>query len=361
MILCGDTRQHGPVERGAALRLLETDAGLVPAEVSEVQRQTGAYKRAVEHLAGGRTADGFHALDQLGWVREVPDGRRYQALADEYVRSVVAGRDTLVVSPTHAEAGRVGEAIRAGLRQAGLLGRDERTVDVLTPANLTAAERADPTSYDPGDVLVFHQNAKGFKKGTRLTVAAGTALPLEQAERFTAYRAGRLALAAGDRVRVTANGRTREGHRLHNGDLHTVAAVTPAGDVALANGWTVDRSFGHLARGFVVTSHASQGKSVDKVIVAISAASAAATSAEQFYVSASRGRSELTVFTDAKADLLRAAERPEDRPTATAFVAGRDPRAIAVRLHRAAMERVVHLDPDAVPATRGREREAYER
>jgi conjugative relaxase-like TrwC/TraI family protein len=336
IVLGGDVRQHGPVERGSALRLLETDAGLVPAEVTEVQRQTGAYRCLVEHLSEGRVADGFHALDRLGWIKEVPDADRYQALADEYVRSVVAGRKTLVVSPTNAEANRTSDAIRYGLRQAGLLGHDERSVDVLVPTNLTVAERSDATSYGADDVIVFHQNGRGFKKGTRLAVGEGA--PLDQAERFTAYRRSQLAFAAGDRVRVTANGRTKDGnHRLHNGDLFSLAGFTPAGDLELSNGWTVDREFGHLARGFTVTSYASQGKSVDKVIVAMSAAdSIGAISAEALYVSASRGKSELTVYTNSKRDLLRAVERAEDRPTATDFVMGRDHRERALHLHRAA-------------------------
>ena len=301
VILSGDRRQHGPVERGAALRLLETDAGLVPAQITTIQRQTGAYRKAIEHLSEGRVSAGFDVLDKLGWIKEVPDADRYQAIADEYVGSAVRGERALVVAPTHSEGRRVGNAIRVGLRQAGLLGHQERTFDVLISANLTAAERADPAHYDAGDVVVFHQNGKGHKKGARLTIGADP-LPVDQAERFTAYRRGALPLAAGDRVRVTANGRDRSGrHRLNNGDLFTVAGFGPGGDIELANGWTVDKGFGFLAPGHVITSHASQGKSVHKVILAASAESFPATSAEQFYVSASRGRSAVTVFTDDKA------------------------------------------------------------
>ena len=47
VILSGDRRQHGSVERGAALRLLEEEAGLVPAEIKDIQRQKGDYKQAV--------------------------------------------------------------------------------------------------------------------------------------------------------------------------------------------------------------------------------------------------------------------------------------------------------------------------
>jgi hypothetical protein len=249
-----------------------------------------------------------------------------------------------------------------GLRQAGLLGHDERAVDVLVPGNLTTAERREAANYEPGDVIAFHQNGKNHKKGTRLTVGESVPLPLDQAERFTAYRRGRLTLAAGDRVRITANGRTKDGaHRLHTGDLFTLAGFTPAGDLELANGWTIDRGFGHLARGFTVTSHASQGKSVDHVLVAISAESLGATSAQQFYVSASRGKHELSVYTDSKRELLRAVERAEDRPTASEFVTGRDHRERALQLQRAAsVPTVTPAGPMRLPPARHRpiEREA---
>jgi conjugative relaxase-like TrwC/TraI family protein len=360
VILSGDRRQHGPVEHGAALRLLETDAGLVPAEITEIQRQAGAYKRAVEHLSEGRVAAGFKALDGLGWIREVEDAHRYQAIAGDYVASTVAGQNTLVIAPTHAEGHRTSDAIRDGLRHAGLLGREERAFDVLSPANLTAADRADRTQYNDGDVIVFHQNAVGHKKGTRITVTPGADLPLDQAERFTAYRSSHLTLAAGDRVRVTANGKTKDGqHRLSNGDLFTVAGFTPAGDVELANGWTVGREFGFLTRGFVITSYSSQGKSVDKVIIAASAASLPAISKEQFYVSASRGKSAVSVYTDSKADLLAAVRRTDDRPSATAFVADRARR--EGRSDRKYRERAVHLQRvaaamPAVPAAPGHQR-----
>jgi len=55
VVLSGDRKQHGSVERGAALRLLEQEAGLVPAEIRDIKRQSGDYKRAVEALSDGRT------------------------------------------------------------------------------------------------------------------------------------------------------------------------------------------------------------------------------------------------------------------------------------------------------------------
>ena len=61
----------------------------------------------------------------------------------------------------------------------------------------------------------------------------------------------------------------------------------------------VPRTFGHLASGYCLTSHASQGKTVDHVLLAESGASAeSAGSLKQGYVSLSRGREDVRIYTD---------------------------------------------------------------
>src|SRR5262249_6132866 len=135
----------------------------------------------------------------------------------------------LVVTPTHAEAARIEAAIRGELAAAGQLG-PEREFAVWVPRHLTEAERGQAGGYDAGDMLQFHQHAGGYKSGQRLIVGT-QALPLAQAARFQAYRPAALTLAAGDRLRITANGKTANGrHRLNNGDLFTCQGFTPTGD-----------------------------------------------------------------------------------------------------------------------------------
>ena len=46
----GDTKQHSSPDRGTAMRLLERHAGLPVAEVTDVKRQRGEYRKAVEWL-----------------------------------------------------------------------------------------------------------------------------------------------------------------------------------------------------------------------------------------------------------------------------------------------------------------------
>jgi conjugative relaxase-like TrwC/TraI family protein len=330
VLLSGDRRQHGSVERGAALRLLEEDAGLVPTEVKEIKRQAGGYKEAIKALSEGHVAEGFKRLDDLKWVRELPDRERERQLADDYLQSLAEGKTALVVSPTHAEGNRITTAIRDVLRKKGKLKADERTFRVLENANLTEAERTDSVNYLPGDILVFHQNAKGgFTRGQKVTVEHGAALPLDQAARFQMFQATTLAVAPGDMVRITRNGQTADRkHRLDNGALFRVKGFDKKGDIVLANGWTIEKDFGHLAHGYVVTSHASQGKTVDRVFVGQSSQSFPASSREQFYVSASRARQRVVVYTDDKKALLEAISQSDERLSATELVEGEGQRRI---------------------------------
>ena len=331
VILSGDRKQHGSVERGAALRLLEEEAGLVPAEIREIQRQKGDYKRAVKELSEGNIEAGFSQLDKLGWVREAPYEERYKLLADEYIDTIQAGKTALVVSPTHMEGDRITAEIRLQLQQIGIVAREERKIRTLETLNLTQAERADAVNYLPDYVIEFHQNAKGYDKGQRLSGSAPS-LPLEHAGKFQTYHASELALATGDLIRITKNGKTSDGkHRLNNGSQYRVRGFESDGNIRLDNGWTVARDFGHIAHGYVVTSHASQGKTVDRVFVGQSSDSFGASSREQFYVSASRAHEQVTIYTDDKESLLSAINRSDERLTASELVSPARHRADTVR------------------------------
>ena len=312
LILSGDwRRQHDSVTRGGVLGLLDRYAGVTPVEIGTIRRQSGEYKQAVAAMAEGDVAGGFDRLDDLGWVRELPDDvERNGRIAKDYADLRAKKRSVLVVSPTHAEARGLTAAIRSELKSRDLIRGDERAVATLIPRHLTEAERADPAFLRAGDVVVFQQNARGHRKGQRLVIEADGVAPeslVEQAARYSVFRPGSLPLAAGDCVRLTAGGRTADGsHRLNNGGVYELAGFTPGGDLLLSNGWTLPADYGHLAHGFVSTSHASQGRTVDHVLIAESSASFAAAGREQFYVSASRGRKSATVYTDDK-DALREA------------------------------------------------------
>jgi conjugative relaxase-like TrwC/TraI family protein len=340
VILSGDVRQHGAVERGDALRILEDNGGLVSAEVRDIRRQRGTYKEAVAAISRGDVARGFETLERMGAVVEAGDGERHRLLAGDYLQAVKEGKSALVVSPTHAEGRKVTEAIRGELKRAGRIGKDEKSFLQCRNLSLTEAQRGDAKNYQPGYVVQFHQNARGFANGEKLTVKGrdgrgvtvtradgeSALLPLNEAKKFSVYDSGQLPLAAGDRLRITQNGFTlsekkrAKGHRLNNGAVYEVEGFTKAGDIKLSNGWVVPKDYGHLAHGYVSTSHAAQGATVDRVLIAQSSASLPAASKEQFYVSVSRGREGVKLYTDDKSALLDAVGASSARLSAVDLV-----------------------------------------
>jgi conjugative relaxase-like TrwC/TraI family protein len=333
VILSGDTAQHASVERGDALRLLEKYAGLKPAELTEIRRQKSEqYRAAVRVLAQGGARSGFEKLDQSGAIKELPEGKRYKQLARDYADAVKQRKTALIVSPTHTEGEKVTAEVREELKQRGKLGPEERKFTRLINQQWTEAQRSNPQSYRPGLVVQFHQNTPGFTRGQRFTVSSAESdgsvrirsadgrqgtLPLDQSARFQVYEARTLSLASGDKIRITQNGFTSDGkHRLNNGAVYQVKAFTKTGDLKLANDWIIDKDYGNLAHGYCQTSHVAQSKTVDCVFVAQSAASLGASSTEQFYVSVSRARESVMVYTDDKARLAESIQSSGARMTA---------------------------------------------
>jgi conjugative relaxase-like TrwC/TraI family protein len=357
VILSGDSGQHNAVTRGDALRVLENSSAMQFASLTEIRRQTNEdYRKAVAAIAQGdapakdgrtKLEHGIEMLDRMGAIIETKGEARYKQIAEDYADVITQRKangelkTSLVVAPTHAEIRHVTSAIRDTLKTQGKLSTKEREFTILRSRNLTEAERTDAASYTAGEVVQFHQNATGFKRGERVTVVdAGAAgvhvtradgsaalLLYSETKRTQVYRTEKLALAEGDRLRITMNGYTPETRRgalgakgkdrLDNGTLYQVAGFTLQGDIKLTNGIVIPKNYGGITHGYVVTSHASQGKTVDVPLVALGSESFAAANREQLYVSLSRGREAVRLYTDDKAAMLDAVKDSSARLSAT--------------------------------------------
>ena len=170
----------------------------------------------------------------------------------------------------------------------------------------------------------------------------------------------------------TANGVSADGRRLNNGTVYRVAGFTRAGDMKLETGAVLARDFGHVDYGYASTSHSAQGKTVDEVIIAMGRASTPASFYEQFYVTLSRGRSGVQLFTDDLAGVREAVTDSRARGSATELVDGalsaslqptRDAQAVLARRVRwmkqeQSAHRVTSVTPVAIAAEKTTEREA---
>ncbi len=334
-VLVGDIKQHGAVSAGSPFRLLQEHAGLPVAEITEVMRQRGAYKRVSEHLGRHDTEAALDLLGRMGHVHECGDAERAQRIASDYLDGVRRKQSVLVVAPTNYEADEVSAAIRAGLKRDGRVKDDDREFTRLVPLHLTEAERGE--ALPDGSVLQFHRATGRHKPGDRLAASSVAAtgvlgggergrarLPAPArppAGAYSVYRRESVGLATGDSIRITANGKDKSGrHKLKTGSVYQVKGFTRQGDIALDNGWVLDKSFGHVAHGYVSTSHASQGRTVDVVLVSESRASFPAAGAEQLYVSVSRGKHAAHIYTDSLPALREVVARSRAKENAADLV-----------------------------------------
>src|SRR5262249_91776 len=147
---------------------------------------------------------------------------------------------------------------------------------------------------------VLHVSGQDKKGRVELTAADGrkAVLPLKHAERFQVFEMREIALAPGDQIRITSNGKTADGRRIHNGNVFGIERINKNGELVLNTGAKLNPEHGFITHGYCQTSHASQSKSVRDVLIAQSEKSFIASSTNQFYVSASRAKQSIRIYTD---------------------------------------------------------------
>jgi hypothetical protein len=250
---------------------------------------------------------------------------KHEKLTARYLELVKDRQSTVVVSQSWNEIHQVNEAIRVALKNEKLVGEAETTVTAFQPVDLTEAQKRDPRSFNDKSALVFNRDVRGFKAGESARLRALTethlvvegdgrmaSVPFKHLDRVTVCERKELPLSTGDKLQLKANGRSVEGRKLANGELVVVKEVQGDGRIRLADGRTLTPSFRQFVRGYAVTSYASQGKSVDHVLFSDSTVKTA-TSDQQWYVTISRGKKGVHIFTTDKQQLRENITRHGDR------------------------------------------------
>lgn len=368
VILSGDTKQHTSVERGDALRIIQEEGGIAPVTVSKIQRQKHSkYKEVVQHLSNGNVEKGFKVLDRIGAIHEHTDSaERITAITDDYYHAAHGGKshaakNVLVIAPTHAEGEIVTQSIREKLKQHAIISTHERPFNVLKNRQLTEAQKQQPEHYHIGDVLGFNRHHTDIRAGSKLEVvdvddthihAKDTRdnehrIALTEARKYTVYAPQALSVSEGDTVRITKNSKAIEGKHLFNGSRHSITGFDAQGNIQLSNGSFLAQDHGHFTLGYVTTSHAAQGKTADKVILSQSSATFRASSMEQFYVSVSRGRQAVSIYTDDKEHLLQSVSQSAERTSASELMEKRAVQAQEMQrlhLHQRKQDKAVEAD-----------------
>jgi len=351
VILSGDTRQHGAVAASDALVAIERYSGVKPVQLHTIRRQDPElgrdkkervqikqYRKAVEVASAGKLAESFERLDKMGAVVSCGLGEQADKLAGEYARLAEENTSAVVVSQTWAEVRRINQRVRDALKSKGLLGANDVTVQPLDKMDLTNAQKRDKRFYPPDAVIVFNQKVRHMEPGTRgkLTEIAKAGIYVEVngkevlisnkvLDKITVCQTREISVTQGDKLHLKANRKLASGARVTNGELVAVKSVHANGKIELTDGRILDKSFREFLPGYAVTSYGSQGKTVDYVLFSDSTIKAA-TNSQQWYVTISRGRRGIRIFTPDKEQLRENLARSGHRPLALELAGGLRPR-----------------------------------
>ncbi len=340
------TRQHGAVEASDALRAIEKYSGLEPARLTRIRRQNPKmgkskserkrikhYRAAVRKAQMGQYAASFDRLDQIGAIvecRNLDEQREW--LVAGYVEVTKGNKTAVVVSQTWGEIHEINERIRLGLKKAGVVAKEDKTIIAHERIDLTEAQKQDQRFYPGNAVVVCNRDTGDFKKGQHGKFLKTTATHLligserrvgkiafKHLDCLNVCRPVEMALAAGDRLQLKANAESCDGKPLVNGELVTIKKLDPAGHIHLRDGRILPDDFRQFVRGYAVTSYGSQRKTVEHVLFSDSAIKAA-TNNQQWLVTISRGTRGIKIFTQDKQRLQESICRLGDRELAIELV-----------------------------------------
>ena len=234
--------------------------------------------------------------------------------------------NTIVVSPDNASRRQINQAVRSELQALGAVAAEDHTMRVLAPrSDITGADRTWAARYVANDVLYYPRGSHdiGIERQSYTKVVAtqpkdnlltvqkedGATVTYNPARLYgvNVYRELEREFAVGDRLGFTAPSKELG---VANRDLGTVQQIDKDGKltVRMDSGKSVSfdmHQMRHFDHGYAVTSHSSQGLTVDRVLVNIDSNIHPDLINTRFaYVATSRASHDAQIYTNSTASLV---------------------------------------------------------
>jgi ATP-dependent exoDNAse (exonuclease V) alpha subunit len=323
LVFVGDSRQLGAVDAGKPFTLVQ-QSGIARTEMAENVRARDETVRAV--AAAAQTGNIAQAMKLLGGKVIETKGGVVEGATARWLSLSPSERDrTMIFASGRRLRDAVNTSVQLGLKQRGELGEQGLRLQVLDRVNLTNEELRYSHHYKPGRVVELSRPVREQRlQAGRYAIQSvnedgGVQLQDERGkvQRFSPDRIrlggdNRIALFdqkertihAGDRIRWTANDHDR---RLLNADRATITAIengrveieTSSGmKLTLANR---DPMLARIDLAYAYNAHMAQGMTADHAIVVMESRDTKLLTRQNFLVSVTRVRDDLTVYVD-KAD-----------------------------------------------------------
>src|SRR6266498_2163969 len=335
ILLVGDPAQHQAVEAGAPFEQL-IKAGIRSARLDKILRQRTNLKKPVELLSQKEVLAAVTMLESQGRITEIKDDfERLNSIACDFVNNPKA---TLIISPANSERVAINSIIHRQLQERGLVSAADHKLTILVNRqDMTGPERTFALAYVPEeDIIRYNTTSKvyGVRPGDYGRVLANNhkentiTVQLENGREITydperlsgvsVYREAEREFASGDRIQFRA---PFADAKVKNSELGTIKEIADGKMTVRLDKKrevTVELDqFRHIDHGYAVTSHSSQGQTVNRVLVnAETIETDLLLNQRMAYVAISRARFEARVYTDSLKELGPALNREKNKEIA---------------------------------------------
>ncbi len=307
VLFVGDARQHTAVESGDFFRLLEDYSQIQKFSLTDIHRQQHEeYRRGIFECAMGQYEQAFERFDGQNFIHEGKRDYLKQA-AQSYMEFTENGQfidRAILVAPTHDECDKLTDAVRSRLKQADAIAKTGHTVNVFRSWNKPKEWLKDATNFQPGMTVGFVRNFKGIGKAgetAKIQSVESGMLLLENGKRIYARAASdfidvgemrKVELCKGDLIQFRVN---LKDQKIYNGSLARITDQPGVVELLFPDGKPramveLPEHYTAFDYGWVTTSHKSQGRTAENVVVA-----AESLDRKAFYVALSRGRKQMAL------------------------------------------------------------------
>lgn len=357
LVLIGDARQLGAVDAGKPFALAQ-DAGIATAQMDQNVRARDDTIREVAKAA--QAGDVNKAMALLGGKVVEADGGVVEQAARQWLDLPRGERErTMIFASGRRLRDAVNLTVQAGLRDKGELGGGSLTVRALDRVNLTNEELRYVHHYKPGRIVELAKSIKaqrlpsglyavtGVNENGRVELvdAHGKAHRFDpdrirpgQDNRIALHEQRERTIHTGDRIRWTTNDHRRG---LLNADRATVTAIGKSHvDIETSTGMKMslsksDQMLSRIDLAYAHNAHMAQGMTTDKAIVVMEARDTKLLTRQNFLVSVTRVRDDLTVYVDEADQAQRKLElQSGEKTSALETVGEKEPRAPELELQR---------------------------
>lgn len=321
IVLIGDTKQLQSIGAGKIFSSLQEHESISTVHLKENVRQIEeTYKKSVDLMAEHRVFESYIELKNNHKIIESPDlTDRFTQMVDKYCQS---HHDTILVTSRNADRDTLNDLIRVNLQQQDKISSDNVLFNVHESKNLQTVDKFFIDKYQVDDIVICHSRLLG-KPNTEFKITEINPLKHEisgidkdgklhnidvsrHGNELNIYKQNTKDFALGEKIIFLRNDKDLG---VMNGQAATVTEIqNKIMTVKLEDGKKlsidIENRYNYITHGYALTAYKSQGQTAKNVIY--HADTKASMNYNQAYVGMSRGKQDISIFTDDKDKFAKA-------------------------------------------------------